>query len=56
MLQDWWNWQINWIKSVLVGSDHYKNQVNEEVFAHLWVILLYFSLESGQIPAVLELG
>ena len=26
------------------------------VFLHMWVILLYFSLESWLIPAVLELG
>ena len=28
----------------------------ESFFAYLWVILLYFSLESRLIPAVLELG
>ena len=27
-----------------------------EFFAYLWVILLYFSLESRMIPAVVELG
>ena len=54
--QDWWNWQIKLIKSVSVGSYQYKNQVNEEIFAYLWVILLYFSLESRLIPALLELG
>ena len=54
--QDWWNRQIKWIKSVSVGSYQYKNQVNGEFFAYLWVILLYFSLESRLIPTVLELG
>ena len=38
-----------------MGSYRYKNQVNGEFFAYLWVILLYFSLESRLIPA-LELG
>ena len=28
----------------------------ESFFAYLWMILLYFSLESRLIPAVLELG
>ena len=32
MPQDWWNWQIKWMKSVSVGSFQYKNQVNREVF------------------------
>ena len=36
------------MKYVSMGSFQYKNQ--------LWVILLYFSLESRLIPAVLELG
>ena len=53
---DWWNWQIKWMKSVSVGGFQYKNQVNGESFAYLWVILLYFSLESRLIPAKLELG
>ena len=44
------------MKSVSTGSYQYENQVNEEFFAYLWVILLYFSLESRLIPAVLELG
>ena len=39
-----------------MGSFQYKNQVNGEIFAYLWVILLYFSLKSRLIPAVLELG
>ena len=56
MPQDWWNSQINWMKSVSMGSYQYKNQVNGEFFAYLWVILLYFRLESRLIPAVLELG
>ena len=43
------------MKSVSMGSYQYKNQVNGEFFAYLWVILLYFSLESRLIPAVLEL-
>ena len=42
------------MKSVSMGSFQYKNQVKS--FAYLWVILLYFSLESSLIPAVLELG
>ena len=46
MPQDWWNWQIEWMKSVSVGSFKYKNQVNGESFAYLWVILLYLSQES----------
>ena len=29
-------------------------QVNGETLAYLWVILLYFNLESRLIPAVLE--
>ena len=53
---DWWNWQIKRRKSVWMGSFQYKNRVNGEYFAYLWVILLYFSLESRLIPAVLELG
>ena len=56
LCQDWWNWQIKWIKSISVGSYQYKNQVNGEFFVYLWVILLYFSLESRLIPAMLELG
>ena len=56
MQQDWWNWQIKWRKSVSVGSYQYKNQVNGEFFAYLWVILLYFSLESRLSLALLELG
>ena len=56
MPQDWWNWQIKWMKYVSVGSFQYKNQVNGEFFAYLWVILLYSSLESRLIPAVLEFG
>ena len=44
------------MKSVSMGSYQYKNQVNGEFFAYLWVILLYFRLESRLIPAVLELG
>ena len=50
----WWNWQIKWIKSVSMGSFQHKSQVNGESFAYLWVILLYFSLESRLIPEVLE--
>ena len=56
MPQDWWNWLIKWIKSVAMGSYQYKNQVNGELLHTLWVILLYFSLETRQIPALLELG
>ena len=57
MPQYWWNWHIKWMKSVSVGSFPYKNQVNGEgFFAYLWVILLYFSLGSRLIPAVLKLG
>ena len=41
------------MKSVSMGSFQNKNQ---SFFAYLWVILLYFSLESRLIPAVLELG
>ena len=32
----------------------HKKQVNGETLAYLWVILLYSSLESRLIPAVLE--
>ena len=32
MPQDWWNWQIKWMKSVSMGSYQYKNQVNGEYF------------------------
>ena len=35
-----------WMKSVSMGSFQYKNWVSGESFAYLWVILLYFSLES----------
>ena len=56
MPQYWWNWHIKWMKSVSVGSFQYKNQVNGEFFAYLWVILLYFSLGPRLIPAVLKLG
>ena len=44
------------MKSVSMGSFQYKNQVNGESFVYLWVILLYFSVESRLIPAVLEFG
>ena len=45
------------MKSVSMGSFQYKNHVNVESLAYLWLILLYFSLvESRLIPAVLELG
>ena len=44
------------MKSVSMESFQYKNQVNGECFAYLWVSLLYFSLESRLIPAVMELG
>ena len=37
-----------------MGSFQHKNQVNGETLAYLWVILLYPSLESRLIPAVLE--
>ena len=53
---DWWNRQIEWMKSVSMGSFQYKNQVNWESFVYLWVILLYSSQESRLIPAVFELG
>ena len=53
MPRGWWNWRI---KSVSMWSYQYENQVNGEFFAYLWVILLYFSLESRLIPAMLELG
>ena len=43
---DWWNWQTKWMKSVSMGSFQYTNRVSGESFAYLWVILLYFSLES----------
>ena len=57
MQQDWWIWQIKWMKSVSMGSYQYKNQVNGEgFFKYLWVISLYLSLESRLIPAVLGLG
>ena len=42
------------MKSVSMGSFQLKNQVNGETLAYLWVILLYSSLESRLIPAVLE--
>ena len=42
------------MKSVSMGSFQYKNQVNGEFFAYLWVILLYFSTESGLISGILE--
>ena len=56
MPQDWWNRQIKWIKNASMGSYQYKNQFNGELFAYLWVSLLYFSLESRLNPAVSELG
>ena len=42
------------MKSVSMGSFQHKNQVNGDTLAHLWVILLYSSLEFRLIPAVLE--
>ena len=56
MPQELWNWHIKWMKSVTMGGYQYKNQVNGEFFVYLWVILLYFSIESKLIPAVLELS
>ena len=56
MPQNWWNWQIKWMKSVSMSSFQYKSQVNGEFFACLWVILLYFSPESRLIYGVMELG
>ena len=47
---------IKWMKSVSMRSFQRKNQVNGESFAYLRVSLLYFSLESRLIPAVVELG
>ena len=44
------------MKSASMGCFQYKNQVNGGFFAYLWVILLYFSLVSRLVPAVLELG
>ena len=37
MPHDWWNWQIKWTKSVSMGSYQYKNHVDGEFFAYLWV-------------------
>ena len=37
-----------------MGSFQQKNQANGDTLAYLWVILLYSSLESRLIPAVLE--
>ena len=42
------------MKSVSMGSFQHKNQVNGETLAYLWAILLYSSLESRLILAVLE--
>ena len=42
------------MKSVSMGSFQHNNQANGETLASLWVILLYSSLESRLIPAVLE--
>ena len=42
------------MKSVSIGSFQHKNQVNGETLVYLWVFLLYSSLESRLIPAVLE--
>ena len=42
------------MKSLSRGSFQHKNQVNGDTLAYLWVILLYSSLESRLIPAVLE--
>ena len=42
------------MKSVSMGSFQHKNQVNGETLGYLWVILLYSSLESRLILAVLE--
>ena len=47
MPQDWWNWEIKWIKYLSMESFKYKNQENGEFFLHTsWVIVLYFSQES----------
>ena len=42
------------MKSVSMGRFQHKNQVNGDTLAYLWVILLYSSLESRLISAVLE--
>ena len=42
------------MKPVSMGSFQHKNQVNGKTSAYLSVILLYSSLESRQILAVLE--
>ena len=42
------------MKSVSMGSFQHKNQVNGDTLAYLLVILLYSSIESRLIPAVLE--
>ena len=42
------------MKSVSIGRFQHKNQVYGETLAYLWLILLYSSLESRLIPAVLE--
>ena len=38
------------------GKFQYKKQLNGESFAYLWVLLLYYSLETRLVPAVLELN
>ena len=43
-----------WMKYVSIGNFQHKNQVNGDTLAYLCVILLYSSLESRLIPAVLE--
>ena len=37
-----------------MGSFQHKKQVNGDTLAYMWVSLLYSSLESRLIPAVLE--
>ena len=53
---DWCNWQIKSMKSVSLEVISTRTKWMESFFAYLWVILLYFSLESRLISAVLELG
>ena len=55
MSQDWWNWQMKWMKSVSMEDLSIRTKWMECFFAYMWVILLYFSKNLGLIPTVLQL-
>ena len=46
MSQDWWNWQIKWMKYVSMESYQYKNQVNGASF---WIPMSTFTVFQPRI-------